>query len=184
MTYKGIEEVKMSKSNQVFLNQIFNDAMTFVSDVVSTSPTYTLTTGSYTYQPKKAWEYLDWDYFNNYSFKCTSDFIPSYPVSNYSIDKEGKSIIEIAITGFDEEEIIIEKRESKIIVKGKKKDKQKEDRKYLYKNIACRDFELEFQCSDSWDCSNIEAEIDKGVLTITIPVKEDCKPITIPIKKK
>jgi len=124
----------MSKTNQVFLNQIFNDAMTFVSDIVSVpgSNSYTLTTGSYQYYPRKAWEYLDWDYFNNYTWKGTSDFIPSYPVSNYSIDKEGKSIIEVAITGFGEDEITIEKVESKIIVKGKKKEKQKEDRKYLY----------------------------------------------------
>lgn len=180
----------MSKhnSNSICLNQVFEDVVNFATNALTTSDntTYTIGYSDFTYYPRKLWEYTDdiWNRFDTYTFKCTSDFIPSYPVSNYSIKKDGTSIIEVAITGFEEDEISIEKVESKIIVKGKKKEKQKEDRKYLYKNIACRDFELEFQCSDSWDYSKIEAEIDKGILSIKVPVKEDCRPMEIKIKRK
>ena len=180
----------------IYLNSMFNDAMTFVSDIVQQNSlkNSSILDNSWTYidrtyiQPKKIWELLDFpQFYNNYNFKLyTKDdlnSIPKYPVSNYSIDEKGNSIIEIAITGFSEDEISIQKIESKIIVKGKK-DKIESTKKYLYKNIACRTFELEFEGADSWDYSKIDASIDKGILTIIIPVKEECKPQEIQIKKK
>jgi HSP20 family molecular chaperone IbpA len=188
MTYKGIEEVKMSKySNQVYLNQMFDNVTKFIGDVITTgdNTTYTITTaGDYYYTPYKVWDYKDTFWIDLWNHDFTIPSVPSYPVSNYSILKDGSSLIEIAVSGFDEDEILIEKVESKIIVKGKKEKKEEKVKKYLYKNIASRDFELEFQGSDSWDYSKIEAEIDKGILSIRIPLKEDFKPLEIPIKKK
>ena len=176
----------MSKhSTQVSLNQIFDDVCLFVTNFVNASTTQIYgssdTIGHYRYTP---WKYNDWKaIYSTYTWKSDNS-IPNYPVSNYKINEFGTSIIEIAVTGFDDDELSIQKHDLNIIVTGKKKEKQKDTCKYLYRNIGTRNFELTFSGSDQWNYEAIEADISKGILTIIIPVKEECKPTHISIKKK
>ena len=112
--------------------------------------------------------------------KCDDlkESIPKYPVSNFSIDKDGTSTIEIACSGFDLDELEVTREDLKIIVKGKRKDKEeKEDSKYLYKNIACRDFEISYDGSERWNFDDLDISLKKGILTIKIPLLEEYKPV-------
>lgn len=170
-------------NNQIYLNQIFDSVTKFLGDVVTTSAA-TYTVGD---TLASRWMWADdsnlWIDFMDRDFSVPCQ-IPTYPVSNYSVLKDGSSLIEIAVTGFAEEELSIEKIGSKIIVHGRSKKQKDSQQKYMYKHIACRDFDLEFQGADSWDYSQIEAEIDKGILSIKIPLTAESKPLEIQINKK
>lgn len=103
---------------------------------------------------------------------------PSYPVSNFGVTEDGTSIIEVAVSGFDKEDIIVRREDLKIIVTGKKKEEKEEQKvKYIYKHIAERDFTLEFLGSEKWNFDALKAQISNGILKIEIPIKEECKPV-------
>lgn len=123
----------------------------------------------------RRWNDWVWNY-PNYTFNYKIE-TPSYPVSNFGIDKDGNSIIEIAISGFDKDEVSVRREDLKIIVEGKKKEKKEEkDTKYVYKHIAERDFILEFDGSSKWNYEKLDAKIKNGILKIVIPVLEEHKP--------
>lgn len=134
-----------------------------------------------THQPKLIWiDIIDkWiDIIDKTDYSDLKSSVPKYPVSNFSIDKDGTSLIEIAVSGFSLDEITVERNDTKLEVKGKRKDKEDDnEKKYLYKNIACRDFELSYDVSDKWDFDKIDIVLKKGILTIKIPLLEECKPI-------
>jgi HSP20 family molecular chaperone IbpA len=167
---------KHNYSNSVNLSSLFNDVVSSIYTITSTKDaSRTNSYGyDYVYYPLKD---NFWSVVEEFSYPIVST--PPYPVANYSIDENLNSIISIAVTGFSDEEISIRREDLKLIVEGKKsKDKGVEDKKkYFYRNIAERDFKIEYQGSDSWDFDKLEAKMSKGILNIVIPVREDCKPI-------
>jgi HSP20 family molecular chaperone IbpA len=147
----------------------------------STSTDDTLMIGKYNYYPQD-FSYLWGLPYYTFDYKVDT---PSYPVSNFSVLEDGTSIIEIAVSGFKSSEISVKREDLKIVVVGKKEGREKNDsRKYIYKNIGERDFTLDFQGSSKWDYDKLEATIKNGILSIHIPMKEECKPINTiyPIK--
>lgn len=103
---------------------------------------------------------------------------PSYPVSNFGVTEDGTSIIEVAVSGFDKEDIIVRREDLKIIVTGKKKEEKNEQKvKYIYKKIAERDFEISFVGSEKWNFDKLTAKINNGILRIEVPIRDECKPI-------
>jgi HSP20 family molecular chaperone IbpA len=152
---------------------------TFLSDsTISTGNTITTGDtiyGSYQYSPS---DWYDWNYWWSTPSITYKIETPSYPVSNYSVKKDGTSVIEIAVSGFDSEEITVKREDLKIIVIGEKKEgKGVGDRKYIYKHIGERDFELSYCGSEKWDYDKLNVKLSKGILSIEIPIKEECKPI-------
>jgi len=163
-------------SNSISLNSVFNDVVDSI---------YTLTTTDYKVNTANKYLYSDYPTIrDNYwhlieSFTYPSIITPTYPVSDYYVDENLTSTISIAVTGFSDDEISVRREDLKLIVEGKKSEKkdEKEKRKYFYKNIAERDFKVEYQGSDKWDFEKLEAKMSKGILTVIIPVKEECKPV-------
>ena len=149
------------------------DNYTYISTSAGTcSPYATISDPIYTIQyPKNYfWQVIE-------DFTCPAMSVPSYPVSNFSLDESGTTIVDIAVSGFSDNEITIKRDGLKLIVEGKREEKEKEKRKYFYKNIAERNFKLEYQGSDKWDFDKLEARMKKGILTIEVPLKEEHKPI-------
>ena len=222
-----------TKSNTVFLNQIFDEAVNFLSDVLD-SPSYqaqiplskgvesnycssigsnestkSVTTSSATncvitttgggtfdylypgyqelkyqpfYQPPVIYGPIIWvDVLRDFTPSCSKKDIPSYPVSNFFVTNDGTSVIEIAVTSFFKEEVTVERKDLTLLVKGVKEkpadEKKEEPSKYFYRNLACRDFELEFKGHETWDFDKLEVYMDRGVLTIKVPLKEEFQPV-------
>lgn len=186
----------MSKSNSntfISLMQVFDDICeNSISKTVSGSSYVSNGTldvvGNYNFSPYTA-DYItkpfdsfgrrwyDFNYWWNTPTITYKIETPSYPVSNYSVTKEGTSIIEIAVSGFNADEITVKREDLKIIVEGKKADSKKDDRKYIYKNIGERDFTLEYIGSEKWDYDKLSVKLNAGILEIRIPIKEECKPV-------
>ena len=62
-------------------------------------------------------------------------------------------------------------------------EEEREDRTWLYHEIAHGDFSRSISVSPSLDASKAEASFDKGVLTLTIPKTAVAKPKQIKVKE-
>ena len=101
------------------------------------------------------------------SFK---DGISKYPATDIYTEN-GVTHIEIAVTGFDEDDISVTLDNDTLIIKASKEEKyENTERNYHTKNIAKRSFIRKFTIS--YDVNDIHAEIKNGLLHLEIKPKE------------
>ncbi len=109
-----------------------------------------------------------------------SDSASGYPP--YNIENVGDNAyrIEIAVAGFKPEELAIEVKENLLTVTGKKpaNDDQK---RYLHRGLAARDFDRRFQLADYVVVT--DANLSDGLLSISLKreLPESLKPRQISI---
>jgi molecular chaperone IbpA len=104
-----------------------------------------------------------------------ADAQPGYPPYNIELVSEDKYRIVMALAGFDRSEVeIIAERDSLQVTGRKQKDEQQ--RTYLHRGIAARDFEQRFQLANHVKVTT--ASFDNGMLTIELvrEVPEALKP--------
>ncbi|MGZ3184962.1 MAG: Hsp20 family protein [Telluria sp.] len=105
---------------------------------------------------------------------------PSYPPYNIELVSEDQYRIVMALAGFDRSELDITTERDSLVVTGRK---QKEDQQktYLHRGIAARDFEQRFQLANHVKVTT--ASFDNGMLTIELvrEVPEALKPRKIAI---
>lgn len=91
----------------------------------------------------------------------------THPVDIF--ENETGIIFEIAAVGLDQDEIeiLVEGDQLRIRYAGKK-----EERPIIYKGIKRSSFDLSWKISTKFDLSQLEASLDKGLLTLHIPVTE------------
>jgi len=121
------------------------------------------------------------DFFNTDSiFDSVIDKKLSYPVDIRETDNGLR--IEIAAIGLDKEDIKIETKDGNVIQVSHEKSKEKEGNHRLYSGISRKSFNLAWKISPKFDLSKISANLDKGLLSIDIPVAPEKKPKLIDIK--
>lgn len=99
----------------------------------------------------------------------------NYPKGDLSFDTETESyIIEDELPGYSEDDISIEYEDGCIIVSGKA-PKRPENRKYARVGRKVVDsFKTSYTVDiNKYDVSKLTVTLDKGILTIVIPVKKD-----------
>jgi len=108
--------------------------------------------------------------------------IEGYPVSSIYTNKDGDLKFEIAVTGFNEEEVSASVKDGFLIIKAEKKDKEEEaDWRKISGKLKRSSFEKRFRLSNKLDLEAISASIKNGVLIVTIKAKEESKPKLIDI---
>jgi molecular chaperone IbpA len=90
--------------------------------------------------------------------------------------------IEIAVTGFDKDEVTVEIDQNQLIVKGQHADTENEDTQYLYRGLATRSFTRTWTLAEHMEVE--EGKIKNGVLTIELKrvVPESLKPRVLKLK--
>ena len=85
----------------------------------------------------------------------------------YNIEKAGEDAYRIvmAVAGFSEAELNITQKEGELLVSGKTQPSS-EEKEYLYRGIAGRDFERRFQLADH--VKVMGANLANGLLTIEL----------------
>ena len=107
----------------------------------------------------------------------------NYPPYNLIKTGDESYMIELAVAGFDEEDLNIKLHDSVLTISANISDKD-EDVEYLHKGIAARSFVRKFTVADTIEVGG--ASLHMGMLTIQLKnvVPEENKPKTIPINGK
>lgn len=104
-----------------------------------------------------------------------------YPPYNIEMTGEDKYRITMAAAGFREGDLDVQVKDNILTVAGRKKEEDK-GRKFLYRGIATRDFERQFQLADYVQV--VGAEMKDGLLSIDLvrEIPESMKPRRIEIR--
>jgi molecular chaperone IbpA len=104
-----------------------------------------------------------------------------YPPYNIEMTGEDKYRITMAVAGFREGDLDVQVKDNMLTVSGRKKEEEK-GRKFLYRGIATRDFERQFQLADYVQV--VGAEMKDGLLSIDLvrEIPESMKPRRIEIR--
>ncbi len=104
-----------------------------------------------------------------------------FPPYNIETVADNEYRISMAVAGFGEDELEIEAKENTLSIRGKK-TAETDDKSYLHRGIAMRNFERRFQLADYVEVR--DAELDKGMLHVDLvrELPEKMKPRQIEIK--
>ncbi len=109
-----------------------------------------------------------------------SEVSNGYPPYNIETVGENAYRIELAVAGFRPEDLTIEARENVLTVTGKKSAND-DQRRFLHRGLAERNFERRFQLADYVVVT--DAQLADGLLSISLKreLPESLKPRVIPI---
>jgi len=101
----------------------------------------------------------------------------------YNIEKTGEDTYRIvmAVAGFSEAELNVTQKEGELLVSGHAQPNGEAEKEYLYRGIAGRNFERQFQLADH--VKVVGANLTNGLLTIDLQreLPEEKRPRAIPI---
>lgn len=122
------------------------------------------------------------DLFNNFESSFANQINNTYPPYNILKHDDDTYEIEIAVTGFEKDEITVEIDQKNLVVKGSRKEVDITEPTYLHRSLATRDFTRSWQLGEHIEVD--EGRIKNGVLTIGLRrvVPESLKPRVLKIK--
>lgn len=92
--------------------------------------------------------------------------------------------IEALLPGIQPDDLDIQIVNEAVTISGEIKPDRDEDAKYLLSERPTGTFRRVITLPTPLDSSNVEAELDQGVLTLKIPKIEEAKPRTIKVNRK
>lgn len=106
---------------------------------------------------------------------------PSYPPFNVERVDENDTRVTMAVAGFTEDELDIEVKDQTLTISGRKSE-ETDNRTYLHRGIAARNFERRFQLADHVQVTG--ARLENGLLHVDTrrEIPEALKPRTISIE--
>lgn len=110
--------------------------------------------------------------------------IPSYPPYNVKKVDDNHYAIEMAVAGFGQQDIDIEMKDGKLIIRGNLQSEEDSAENFIFKGIANRAFTRTFALEDEIEVK--DAEIFNGMLKIVLErlIPEHKQPKKIPVKAK
>lgn len=95
----------------------------------------------------------------------------------FDIESVGKGAVRVSVAaaGFSPEDLSVELDGRALLIRGKRAE-ESEDRKYLHRGIARREFTRKFLLAEGWEVSG--ASHENGVLTVDLTRRVPEKPET------
>jgi molecular chaperone IbpA len=123
------------------------------------------------------------DVFNNFERRFANQVSNNYPPYNVVKIDENLYEIQIAVTGFEKQELSVSVDQDQLIVKGESMTTDYAPEQYLHRGLASRDFEKSWTLADHMEVDSVE--IKNGLLKIKIVriVPEALKPRQLEIKQ-
>jgi len=101
------------------------------------------------------------------------------------VDGENEFILSCEIPGMNEKDIDVSIVSNVLTIKGQKKDEHEEKKgKYYRKESWSGSFQRTLSLPTSVDASKINAQLKDGILTVTLPKREESKPKQITVNVK
>ena len=119
--------------------------------------------------------------FNDVERRFANQVQTNYPPYNILKHDDDLFEIEIAVAGFDKEDVTIEVDQNLLTIRGNRL-KEDDASKYLHRGLAARDFERTFTLAEHMEVG--DAELTNGILRVKLTriVPEALKPRLIAIK--
>jgi molecular chaperone IbpA len=115
--------------------------------------------------------------FNDFENRSANN----YPPFNIIKHDETHIEIEVAVAGFNKEDLTVEIDQDQLIIRGQR-PKDDDASKYIYRGLAARDFERVWTLADHMEVDDVE--LTNGILSVKITriVPEVIKPRLLTIK--
>jgi molecular chaperone IbpA len=122
--------------------------------------------------------------FNDMERRFTNQISTNYPPHNIIKTGDNQYEIQIAVTGFDKDEISVQVEQNELVIKGEGVESIRHEQPeivYLHRGLALRDFNRAFTLAEHMKV--ISAEIKNGILSIKIEreIPESAKPRVIDV---
>lgn len=119
--------------------------------------------------------------FDNMERRFANQVSNNYPPYNVAKLQENLYEIEMAVTGFEKDEIKVTVENNELTVEGRRDKNTETTVEFLYRGLALRDFERTFTLAEHMKV--VSATIKNGVLQVRIEriVPEEMKPRVIDI---
>lgn len=116
-------------------------------------------------------EFFDW---SNKNFSQTNTTLPSVNIK----ENENEYMLEVAAPGFEKEDFKIEQHNDLLTISSEKKveKENKDDERFTKREFSYQSFSRSFTLPQTADGEKISANYDKGILTVSIPKREEAKP--------
>jgi len=99
-----------------------------------------------------------------------------YPACCDIYEDKGNVVLKMEMPGVTKENLDIKIDNNILIIHGRKKGQEAEKTHYLLHEIKDGDYYQEYSIDDTIDKNKIDASLDKGVVTLTLLIKESEKP--------
>lgn len=122
---------------------------------------------------------------NDFERRFSNQISNNYPPFNIVKTGENTFELEVAVTGFDKDEVTVEVDQNLLIVRGKKaKEEDEGTRQYQHHGLASRDFYRTWTLAEYFEVK--DASIKNGVLTIPLEkvIPESLKPRVLKITER
>ena len=121
--------------------------------------------------------------FNVFERRFANQINNNYPPHNIVRTGENQYIIELAVSGFNKEEITVEVDQEHLIIRGERLRNEDDSWEYLHRGLATRDFVKVFPLLDHVEVNG--STIKNGILTINLEkvIPEALKPRKIQVEE-
>jgi molecular chaperone IbpA len=119
--------------------------------------------------------------FNDFEHRFVNQINSNYPPYNVVKSGENSYEIQIAVSGFEKDEISVEVDQNQLVITGKKTREDDTDTLYLHRGLATRDFTRSWTLAEHMEVEN--GSVKNGILTIYLTriIPESLKPRKIKI---
>ena len=120
--------------------------------------------------------------FNDIEGRFANQINNNYPPYNILKHSDDSYELEVAVTGFTQDEITVEIDQNQLVVRGERVRDETTDAQYIHRGLATRDFTRSWTLAEHMEVG--EGRIKNGVLTIELKriVPEALKPRVLKIK--
>ncbi|TNE27337.1 MAG: Hsp20 family protein [Alphaproteobacteria bacterium] len=109
---------------------------------------------------------LGFDDFERMVDRVARNASDSYPPYNIEQVGDNRLRISIAVAGFTMDDLTVQMEQNQLVIRGKRKAEEEEQRVYLHRGIATRQFQRAFMLSDDIEVKG--AHLDNGLLHIDL----------------
>jgi len=109
---------------------------------------------------------LGFDEFERMVDRVSRNASDSYPPYNIEQIGDDKLCISIAVAGFTMDDLSVQMEQNQLVVRGRRQTEEEDDRIYLHRGIATRQFQRAFMLSDDIEVKG--AHMDNGLLHIEL----------------
>ena len=122
------------------------------------------------------------DFEDLFDTACTNNELVAFNPAVDIVEEADRFLIKADLPGVSQDEIEIKVQDGELILAGKREEKREEKQeKSYYCERRHGSFSRSFKLGDKVDTETIEAKYDSGVLTVSLPKKEETKPRQIEV---